>query len=67
MIRDEMDRIYRDMPPDKIPWNNGSPPAPLVELVNAGKIKPCEGVDLGCGAGNYTMTEFILPLFVVTK
>lgn len=54
-IREQMDRIYRDIPPENIPWNLAEPPGLLVEAVETGKIKPCKAVDLGCGAGNYAV------------
>jgi len=49
----EVDRIYRNMPLEEIPWNIETPPDTLVELVESGKVKPCKAIDLGCGAGNY--------------
>lgn len=49
----DIDRIYRDIPLDKIPRNSESPPDALVTLVMSGKIRQCKTVDLGCGAGNY--------------
>lgn len=51
----DMDRIYRNMPLEKIPWNIETPPDALVELVESGKVKPCKTIDLGCGAGNYAI------------
>ena len=54
-IRSEMDEIYKNIPQGEIPWNNETPPAQLVELVESGKIKLCKAVDLGCGTGNYSI------------
>ncbi|MCD4846240.1 MAG: class I SAM-dependent methyltransferase, partial [Methanosarcinales archaeon] len=51
----EMDKIYRNMPPEEIPWNIETPPDALVELVESGKVKPCKTIDFGCGAGNYAI------------
>jgi len=51
--RAEIDRIYRNMNLEKIPWNIEAPPDALIELVKSGKLKPCKTIDLGCGAGNY--------------
>jgi len=51
----EIDKIYRDMPPEEIPWNIETPPDALVELVQSGKVRPCQAIDLGCGAGNYAI------------
>jgi SAM-dependent methyltransferase len=50
-----MEQIYRDTPLENIPWNIFDPPLILVEAVKTEKIKPCKAVDLGCGAGNYTV------------
>lgn len=54
-LAEQMDRIYRELSPESIPWNLEQPPALLVELVESGKIAPCDAVDLGCGAGNYAV------------
>ncbi|MDD5509125.1 MAG: class I SAM-dependent methyltransferase [Bacteroidales bacterium] len=51
----DIDRIYREIPLDKIPWNSEIPPEALVELVQEGKVRPCRTIDLGCGAGNYAL------------
>jgi SAM-dependent methyltransferase len=51
----DVDRIYRTVPPDKIPWNFEAPPDALVRFVTSGKIRPCRTVDLGCGTGNYAL------------
>ena len=51
----DIDRIYRNIPLNKIPWNSEVPPAELVELVESGRVRPCRAVDLGCGAGNYAI------------
>ncbi|MBD3217881.1 MAG: methyltransferase domain-containing protein [candidate division Zixibacteria bacterium] len=50
-----MDEIYRDMSLEQIPWNRSEPPQILVDAVESGNIKPCKTVDLGCGAGNYSI------------
>ena len=47
-----IDDIYKNIPPEKIPWNIETPPELLVELVDSGKVQPCKAIDLGCGAGN---------------
>jgi len=39
-LRDKMEQIYGNAPPDKIPWNIKQPPDQLVELVESGKITP---------------------------
>jgi SAM-dependent methyltransferase len=51
----DIDRIYRTVPPDRIPWNSETPPDALVQLVHDGKVRPCRTIDLGCGAGNYAI------------
>ncbi len=51
----DVDKIYRNVPLDKIPWNNETPPDALVELVQSGKARPCKTIDFGCGAGNYAI------------
>jgi SAM-dependent methyltransferase len=50
-----MDQVYRRLLPEEIPWNVEEPPQPLVELVQAGKVRPCRAIDLGCGTGNYAI------------
>ncbi len=55
MNHDEMDEIYRKIPIEKVPWNIETPPNALVELSESGKVKPCKTIDLGCGAGNYSL------------
>ena len=55
MNQDEMDRIYREMPLEKIPWNIEAPPGALVELIKNEGVKRCKTIDLGCGAGNYAI------------
>lgn len=50
-----MDKIYRNVPLEEIPWNIENPPKALVELVESAKLKPSKTIDLGCGAGNYAI------------
>ena len=54
-VKAQMERIYRDLPLDQIPWNIECPPRLLVDLVQSGRVPPCQAVDLGCGAGNYAV------------
>lgn len=54
-VRAQMERVYGELPLDEIPWNLEEPPRLLVELVQSGRVTPCEAVDLGCGAGNYAV------------
>jgi cyclopropane fatty-acyl-phospholipid synthase-like methyltransferase len=55
MNKDEMEEIYRNLPPEKIPWNITMPPDALVELIESGTVKPCKTIDFGCGLGNYAL------------
>jgi 2-polyprenyl-3-methyl-5-hydroxy-6-metoxy-1,4-benzoquinol methylase len=50
-----IDKIYRDTPLERIPWNVETPPTALVELVDGGTVTPCKTIDLGCGAGNHAL------------
>jgi SAM-dependent methyltransferase len=54
-LKEQMDGIYAGMPPKDIPWNLEEPPGLLVKALEEGRIRPCKAVDLGCGAGNYTV------------
>jgi len=38
--QNEIDKIYRNMSPEEIPWNIEAPPDALVELVESGKVRP---------------------------
>ncbi len=51
----DIDKIYRELSPDRIPWNIEDPPEILVDLVESGRIRPCRAADLGCGIGNYAL------------
>lgn len=55
MLKDQMEKIYTDLPLEKIPWNMETPPAILQDIVNTEKIKPCRVIEFGCGAGNYVI------------
>ena len=55
MIKDQMEKIYSELPPSEIPWNIETPPEALISIINEGKVKPCRTIDLGCGTGNYTI------------
>lgn len=54
-LRDQMNRIYREMSVDEIPWNLAEPPQLLIELIEGGSVAPCRAIDLGCGAGNHSV------------
>jgi SAM-dependent methyltransferase len=55
MIREQMEKVYKETHPADIPWNIESPPKALVKLVESGYIQPCKTIDMGCGAGNYAV------------
>jgi SAM-dependent methyltransferase len=54
-LKEQMERIYQELPLDEIPWNLEGPPDPLIELVKSRRLLPCDALDLGCGAGNYAV------------
>jgi SAM-dependent methyltransferase len=47
-----MEKIYREIPPGKIPWNLETPPELLQSLVADHVVNPCRAIELGCGTGN---------------
>ena len=53
MLKEQMERIYRDIPLDMIPWNMATPPEILVTAVTANITRTCKTIEMGCGAGNY--------------
>lgn len=55
MLKDQMEKIYKDLSPNEIPWNIESPPDILKSIVTGGIVKPCKAIDLGCGTGNYSI------------
>jgi cyclopropane fatty-acyl-phospholipid synthase-like methyltransferase len=55
MIKDQMNKIYKDIDPDKIPWNIETPPEILQTLTRNNILRPCKLIELGCGAGNYVI------------
>jgi ubiquinone/menaquinone biosynthesis C-methylase UbiE len=55
MIKDQMDKIYRDVPPDKIPWNISTPPEILQKVIEENVPSQGKVVEFGCGTGNYVI------------
>jgi SAM-dependent methyltransferase len=55
MIKDQMEKIYREMSPEDIPWNIETPPEILQALITNNVLRPCKVIELGCGAGNYVI------------
>lgn len=45
------DGVYHRYPLRRLPWELGRPREVLVDLVESGRVKPCETLDLCCGAG----------------
>lgn len=54
-IKDQMEKIYRTISPENIPWNIETPPDVLQNIVKTEKVKPCKVIELGCGTGNYVI------------
>ncbi|MBC8487909.1 MAG: class I SAM-dependent methyltransferase [Bacteroidetes bacterium] len=55
MIKEQMEKIYRTISPEKIPWNLEIPPDIIQNIVKSGRVKPCKAIELGCGTGNYVI------------
>lgn len=55
MIKEQMEKIYKDIESNKIPWNIETPPELLVALVTSRTVRPCKLIELGCGTGNYVI------------
>ena len=51
-VKEQMERIYRQIAPADIPWNHQAAPAPLLGAVQSRRPPPHRVVELGCGAGN---------------
>jgi predicted TPR repeat methyltransferase len=58
----DMNRIYENVPLNKIPWNCPTPPKELVTLVKGGAVRSCKTVDLGCGTGKYSSHSAVYTL-----
>ncbi len=55
MLKEQMDKIYRDVSLDKIPWNIPTPPEILEKAIKANVPEHGKVIELGCGAGNYVI------------
>jgi SAM-dependent methyltransferase len=55
MIKEQMEKIYKEMSPEDIPWNIVEPPEILQALITSGALRPCKVMEPGCGAGNYVI------------
>jgi len=56
MIKDQMEAIYRSLPPEEIPWIRETPPDALQELVRTERIRPSKTIELGWGTGNIILS-----------
>jgi SAM-dependent methyltransferase len=55
MLKEQMDKIYKSMDLDKIPWNSVEVPKILNEFVEKNIDLSSSIIELGCGAGNYVI------------
>ena len=55
MIKEQMEKIYRDVALDEIPWNIEAAPEILTRAVMSRTTTPSKLIEFGCGAGNYVM------------
>ncbi len=55
MIKSLMNKIYKEIPPENIPWNNVTPPKILETTIKSILKKGSSVIELGCGAGNYVI------------
>lgn len=55
MIKEQMDKIYSDVPLDQIPWNAPIPPKILQQAIETNVPEHGNIIDLGCGTGNYAI------------
>lgn len=55
MIKEQMEKIYRDVPLDRIPWNIVEPPEILKNAITANVAAQGRIIELGCGAGNHAI------------
>lgn len=44
--------IYRRVPPEQLPWDEGKPSAELVALIESGVVEKGAVLDVCCGSGN---------------
>lgn len=51
-----LEKIYANTPLSDIPWNRTEMPELLDSLINKYCKLPCRTIDLGCGAGNYSVS-----------
>jgi 2-polyprenyl-3-methyl-5-hydroxy-6-metoxy-1,4-benzoquinol methylase len=54
-LKEQMENIYQNTDPDKIPWNTINPPEILLDFINNNINNSDTILELGCGAGNYVM------------
>jgi len=51
----DWDRVYREYPLEELPWELGRPREVLVRIIESGKVKPGNALDICCGAGTNTV------------
>ncbi len=54
-IKEQMEKIYRDIGLDEIPWNVEAAPEILKRAVASRTTKSSKVIEFGCGAGNYVI------------
>ncbi len=47
----DWEKVYSQYSLAQIPWHADKPDLEFIELLESGKIKPCQTLDVGCGAG----------------
>jgi len=55
MIKEQMEKIYRDMELAAIPWNVETAPEILKSAVASRTTRSSKVIEFGCGAGNYVV------------
>lgn len=51
----DWNRVYTEHSLKELPWELGRPREVLVDLIEAGRIKPCRALDICCGTGTNTL------------
>jgi len=51
----DWDRVYREYPLEELPWELGRPREVLIRVIESGKVKPGNALDICCGAGTNTV------------
>lgn len=51
-LRNDWDRIYRESPPEALPWEEGGPSVELTALIESGGVEKGAVLDICCGLAN---------------